>query len=132
MSTEEHMMVLQALKDAIMEPQKRKVEDLINWAMEKYITEENLKTAIAEDLDIITLALNHFGLGHNQISPLLRTTFKLYWDEVENMLTDANNIYRIISRKPECAKLLRTEEGLNYVNRLSEAAYKEIYAFVWD
>jgi len=123
--------VISTLRRAIMNPVKGQVTLFIDWVMDGFITEENLRTAIEEDVDILTLAFNHFGLGHSAVTPLIRIVFKYYWDEVESIVTDANRVYEIIARKPECAKIISTKEGNDYLNRCCEAAYANLYDFLW-
>ena len=124
--------VLSSLKDALIDPGKKKGQEFIDWVLNVYITEENLNAAIKDDLDVITLAFNHLGLSHSIVSTFMRNVFKTYWDEIEELLTDANKIYDIIKVKPECLKIISTKKGKNYINRSCKSAYRNIYDFTWN
>lgn len=123
--------VAKKLKDAISSPINRQVENFISWVIESFVNEKNLEEAIDSDLDILTLALNHYGLSHSSITPLFRFTLKLYWNEVESYLTDVQRIMDTLSGKPRCAKILDTPRGRDYLNRCCLSAYNQIYDFVW-
>ena len=135
METEEDLRLIQvskALREALINPTKNQVKRLLSWCLENFVTQGNLQYAIENDLDILTLALNHYGLGHSSITPSLRTVLKLYWDEVEPLLTDASKIYSIIiSKRPECKKILDTPKGRNYLNRCCQETYNKLYEFTW-
>ncbi|GAF98742.1 unnamed protein product, partial [marine sediment metagenome] len=64
--------VANTLRKAITSPVERQVEHFIQWVLTNFVTEKNLKYAIENDLDILTLALNHYGLGHGDLTPLFR------------------------------------------------------------
>ena len=123
--------VIDVLRLALVEPQKENARLFIGWCLNQWITPENLQEAIETDLDIITLSLNHLGLGHSLISPLLRLVFKRHWTEVEDMLTEPQNVYDIVVSKPGCREILATPTGIDYMNRCCESAYSDIYTFVW-
>ncbi len=123
--------VIDVLRLALVEPQKENARLFIGWCLNQWITPENLQEAIETDLDIITLSLNHLGLGHSLISPLLRLVFKRHWTEVEDMLTEPQNVYDIVVSKPGCREILATPRGIDYMNRCCESAYSDIYTFVW-
>ncbi len=123
--------VIDVLRLALVEPQKENARLFIGWCLNQWITPENLQEAIETDLDIITLSLNHLGLGHSLISPLLRLVFKRHWTEVEDMLTEPQNVYDIVISKPGCREILATPRGIDYMNRCCESAYSDIYTFVW-
>ena len=124
--------VLRVLNEAIMNPAQNKASELIEWVMDNYVTEEGIRYAMDNNLDLLTLALNHYGLGHSAATPLFRMVMRNYWSEVEILLTDANKVLRIVSKKPECARLLQTPEGIDYLNRCCVTSYTNLYNFVWN
>lgn len=121
-----------ALRDALVNPVNRQAERFLDWAFTTFVNEENLRYAIDNDLDILTLALNHYGLSHSTVTPTLRTVLKLYWGEAEALLTDVSRVYATLSRKPGCARLLDTRRGRSYLNRCCESTYRRLHAFTWD
>jgi hypothetical protein len=122
---------LRALAEAVQRPRRNAVNRLIAWCLDHFVTEENLRHAIETQADILTLALNHFGLGHSSATPLLRLALTIYWKEVEKLLTNPEKIRRILSKKPGCANLLQTPEGITYLNTICEHSYNTLYDFVW-
>ena len=125
--------VTKILKDAILDPSKEKIDGFITWSLEKYVNEENLTYAIENDLDIITLALNHYGLSHSKaITPLFRLAMKMYWTEAETYLTHVEKAFSILTRKPEIKKILDTEKGRSYLNRCCKQTYSRLYNFIWE
>ena len=111
--------VLTVLRDAVTNPAKDKATDLIEWIMDNYV-------------DLFTLAFNHYGLGHSAVSPLFKIVARNYWTEIEDLLTDANKVLKIVSKKPECAQILYTPEGIDYLNRCCIVGYENLYNFVWN
>ena len=124
--------VLRVLTDAVANPAKNKASELIEWIMDNYVDAEGIRYAMDNNLDLFTLAFNHYGMGHNAASPSFRIVLRNYWSEVERILTNANEVMRIVAKKPECAALLSTPEGINYLNRCCVASYQNIYNFVWN
>ena len=124
--------VIRVLNDAILNPAENKASELIEWIMDNYVTEDGIRYAMDNNLDLLTLALNHYGLGHSAVTPLFRIAMRNYWTDVENILTDANKLLRIVSKKPECARLLNTPQGIDYLNRCCTASYQNLYNFVWN
>lgn len=125
--------VIKTLKDAILDPSKEKIDGFITWSLEKYVNEENLNYSIDNDLDIITLALNHYGLSHSKtVTPLFRLAMKMYWNEAETYLTNVENVFNLINKKPECAKIINTERGRSYLNRCCKQAYAKLYTLIWE
>ena len=122
---------LKLLWDAISNPANEKVDQFIAWAFDKFVNEANLNYAIDNDLDIITLALNHYALGHSQVTPVFKLAIKMHWNEAESYLTDVEKIYKIIEQKPGCAKIINTERGRNYLNRSCKATYTQLYQLIW-
>lgn len=119
------------LKEAITNPKEKVVGRFIVWCLESFINEENLRNAIEEDLDILTLTFNHYGLGHSRLTRLYRLVFKMYWNEVEEHLTDVQKMVELLSKKPGCSKLISTKAGVDYLNRCCEDSYNRLYDFVW-
>uniref|UniRef100_A0A6M3M4B8 Uncharacterized protein n=1 Tax=viral metagenome TaxID=1070528 RepID=A0A6M3M4B8_9ZZZZ len=124
--------VLTVLRDAVTNPAKDKATDLIEWIMDNYVTPQGIRYAMANNLDLFTLAFNHYGLGHSAVSPLFKIVARNYWGEIEDLLTDANKVLKIVSKKPECAQILYTPEGIDYLNRCCIAGYENLYNFVWN
>ena len=57
---------------------------------------------------------------------------KIYWDEIEALLTNVSRVYTTISKKPKCAHLLDTPRGRSYLNRCCESTYSRLYTFTWE
>jgi len=121
-----------ALKDALINPINKQAENFLSWAFTTFVNESNLQYAIDQDLDILTLALNHYGLSHSSLTPTFRTVLKIYWDEIEALLTNVSRVHRIISKKPRCATILDTPRGRSYLNRCCESTYARLYSFTWE
>jgi len=121
-----------ALRKAIVSPVERQVENFIEWVLQKFVTEKNLRYALENDLDILTLAFNHYGLGHGDLTPLFRLAMKMYWDEVESYLTNVSKVLSLLSKKPKCSEILDTVKGRDYLNRCCRSTYDRLYTFVWE
>lgn len=124
--------VANTLRKAITSPVERQVENFIQWTLQNFITEKNLGYAIENDLDILTLALNHYGLGHGDLTPLFKIVMKMYWDEAESYLTNVSKVLSLLSKKPKCAEILDTEKGRDYLNRCCRTTYDRLYTFIWE
>lgn len=130
--SEDEVAIFKILKDAILDPSKEKIDDFITWSLEKYVNEENLSYSIENDLDIVTLALNHYGMSHSKtITPIFKITMKMYWGEVESYLINVEKVFSILSKKPEIKEILDTEKGRSYLNRCCKETYDKLYDFVW-
>jgi len=121
-----------ALREALINPINKQAENFLNWAFISFVNESNLQYAIDQDLDILTLALNHYGLSHSSLTPTFRMVLKIYWGEAEALLTNVTRVHKIISKKPRCAKILDTPRGRSYLNRCCESTYTRLYAFTWE
>ena len=121
-----------ALRAAIVSPVEKQVENFITWVLQNFVTEKNLRYALENDLDILTLALNHYGLGHGDLTPLFKLTMKMYWDEAESYLTNVSKVLSLLSKKPKCSEILDTEKGRDYLNRCCRSTYDRLYTFVWE
>lgn len=124
--------VANTLRKAITSPVERQVEHFIQWTLRNFVTEKNLRYAIENDLDILTLALNHYGLGHGDLTPLFRLAMKMYWDEAESYLTNVAKVLSLLSEKPKCAEILDTVRGRDYLNRCCRTTYDRLYDFIWE
>jgi hypothetical protein len=123
--------ILSKLRAAMTMPRDEYIDDFVEWALKKYIDRERLVWSIEHDFDVVTAALNHFGLGHSQVSPLLKTVLRMNWDRIEETLTDVNIMRDILLEKEELNDILHSEEGISYLNRCCKSAYQTIYNFVW-
>ena len=123
---------LKKLWDAISNPANEKIRQFIAWSLDKFVNEDSLNYAIDNDLDIISLALNHYALGHSRVTPVFKLAIKMHWNEVESYLTDVEKIFKIINQKPECAKIINTERGRSYLNRCCKATYLRLYSLIWE
>ena len=124
--------VANTLRKAITSPVEKQVEQFIQWTLQNFITEKNLTYALENDLDILTLALNHYGLGHGELTPLFKMVMKIYWDEAESYLTNVSKVLSLLSEKPKCAEILDTAKGRDYLNRCCRATYDRLYDFIWE
>ena len=130
--SEDEVGITKILKDAILDPSKDKIDGFITWSLEKYVNEENLNYSIENDLDIITLALNHYGLSHSKtVTPIFKLAMKMYWDEAESYLTHVEKVFSILAKKPEIRKILDTEKGRSYLNRCCKQTYSKLYDLIW-
>lgn len=119
------------LRKAITSPIEKQAEQFIQWTLKNFITEKNLRYALDNDLDILTLALNHYGIGHGQLTPLFKMVMKVYWDEAESYLTNVSKVLALLSEKPKCAAILNTVKGRDYLNRCCRTTYDRLYDFIW-
>jgi hypothetical protein len=119
------------LHDAVYSPRRNLMKKFIKWCLEKFVNEDNLQYAIDNDLDILTLALNHYGIGHSEITPLFKLAIKMYWKEVEQYLTDVSKVLETLSKNEACRQLLSTEKGRNYLNRSCKTSYDRLYNIIW-
>jgi len=117
---------------ALTKPKKNNIKKVIEWCMKAFINEENLRNAIDKRIDIITLALNHYGIGHSTITPLVRIALRLYWEEIEGYLINPQKIREVISSKSGCRQLLNTNKGIEYLNWCCKNAYDKLYRLAWE
>jgi hypothetical protein len=120
------------LQDAVTSPRGNLMKKFIKWCLEKFVNEENLRYAIDNDLDILTLALNHYGIGHSEITPLFKLAIKMYWKEVEQYLTCVSKVHETLSKNEACRQLLSTEKGRSYLNRCCKTSYERLYSLIWE
>ena len=119
------------LREAATSGKRNLASRFIKWCLETFVNEDSLQYAIDNDLDIITLALNHYGIGHSDITPLFRLVVRMYWKEVEKYLTDANKVLQTLSKNEACRKVLSTEKGRSYLNRCCKTSYDKLYELCW-
>lgn len=124
--------IINVLKNAILNPVKGQIEQFITQSLNNFVNEDNLNYAIENDLDILTLAMNHYGFGHSRVTPIFKLSMKMYWDEAELYLTNVEKVFSLISKKPGCAKIINTEKGRSYLNRCCTQTYSKLYNFVWE
>ena len=109
------------------------VERFIGWALTNYVTAENLENAINQNIDILAVSLNEFHLGSPLVAPLFKLALQMFFTEfVENYLADAPKVYAVLAQKPEVAEILRTDRGVDYINRCCKATYQSLYDFCWS
>lgn len=123
--------VINALRSTITSPRKDAGNKFIKWCLQNFVNQDNLRHAIEDEVDIVMLALNHFGLGHSSITPVFKVAMKIYWSELEKYLTDAERLRDTLSKSPGCRQLLTTPQGISYLNRCCEQAYNVLYDVVW-
>lgn len=95
------------------------------------MTSENLQYCINNDIDIISTAIDQFGINDPLLSPLFKLLVKRNWAAIESYFVEANKITTLINKKPECLMIINTQRGLTYINRVREHAYRNLYNFVW-
>lgn len=122
---------IKMLKEAVNSPRRNLMKKFIKWSLENFVNENNLQYAIDNDLDLLTLALNHYGVGHSEITPLFKLAIKMYWKEVEQYLTDVSKVLETLSKNEACRQILSTEKGRSYLNRCCKTSYERLYLLIW-
>jgi len=101
------------------------------WGL-TFITPENLKRAVEEDIDPPTLLFNHYHLSHPIVYPLAQFVFKCFWDEIEYFITSVPRIYKLFIRNPSNKPILDTTKGRKYLNKICKRSYAHLYNFTWS
>lgn len=104
---------------------KKCVSDFINS-----LKKEDLENAIGNNLDLVKLLFNHYHLSESHIRFAARPILKFWWDSIEETLTKPQIVLDNIE-KEELKEILLTEEGINWLNKQSEALYSAFYNYLW-
>jgi len=109
------------------------VDRFIRWALNSYVTKENLENAIKDNVDILALSLNHFSLGHPLVAPLFKLALQMFFTEfVETYIADAARIYTILAQNPGVKEILDSDAGRTYLNNCCKYTYEALYDFCWS
>lgn len=125
------MNVYAALLEAISFPRPGQVEAFFEWAIESYVTPTNLRYAIDNDVDIISGAINIYGIKDPLVEPIFKLLVKRNWKTIESYFLDTTKLYTLLMKKPDCYIIINTPEGIDYINHVRTHAYHHLYNFVW-
>lgn len=98
----------------------------------QYLTPENLKTAIEQNIDITATIYNHYGLTNPIILPIFRAAMRLYWNEFETFITNVPRLYQLLMKDPRNKPILETDKAKQYLNQQMENFYLTTYQIVWE
>jgi len=98
----------------------------------QYLTPENLKTAIEQNIDITATIYNHYGLTTPIVFPVFKAAMKLYWPEFEEFATNVPRLYQLLIKNPKCKPILETDKAKQYLNEQMERFYTTTYHLVWE
>ncbi|MEM1522258.1 MAG: hypothetical protein QXU69_04490 [Thermofilaceae archaeon] len=121
----------EALEEALRARDRRKVVEKLISRLLGSLSPEGLRRAIEEGLDVVSLIYNHYGLASPALLPLFRAVMRMYWREFEEVATDVEKVYRILSKRPELREVLESEEAKRYLNKQVENLYRTTYRLVW-
>ena len=122
--------IIKTLTQALRGKNPELVKKFIAWGLQQ-IPADKLQQAIQEWTDPAPILFNHFKLNHPAIRPLARTLFRMYWNEIEEHLTDARKIYDILTQRQDLKPILDTPRARAYLNWLTQRFYDILYDFVW-
>lgn len=106
----------------------RVVQRWVERAIASYVTPENLRWAISNNVDILSLALNHYHLGHPAVFPGFQLLLKMAWEGyVEPLLTSVPRVYAIIASNPANKQILDSPEGMRYLHGACESCYRRLH-----
>jgi len=99
----------------------------------KQIKPEDFENAMRNKWDPSRLILNHFHniIEQPRIKPLVQFSLKLYWNEIEENLTDVRKIFNILCKNEKLKKILKKKEARRYLNFACAGAYYRLYKWVW-
>lgn len=125
--------ILDFLKNGVLsQPTPGIIHDLLTKQVNGIITPENLQKAITDDVDILKLALENYGVSDFPVRPLFKSFCRCNWREIDWYLTNAQRIYEIINQNRVCGAMLDTKQGNDYLNRTCRRTYLWLYTFVWN
>ena len=79
---------------------------------------------------------NHFHLGHPIIRPLWGAALRIFWPQVEDILTDASKVYAYAISHPEYGvvnkTLLDTPEGRQWLNEMCRYFYALLRLYIFN
>jgi len=99
----------------------------------KMIKPEDFLNAMKSKTDPSKLILNHFHniIENPAVKPLVQTALRIYWNDIESYLTDANKVYEILCKNEKLREILKREDAKRYLNYAVASAYKNLYEWVW-
>lgn len=121
-------------------------EDLLNLLnnkskARKWITKglrslkvEDVKQSIQQNSNPSVVLFNHFGqyTMNPLLSPIIKLVLKFYWDEMEEVLTDATKVYnQLIENRPDMKEILDQKKGRRWLNYAVASSYASLYTYVW-
>jgi len=123
-------MVVDTLKKII--ANREFAKSLIETAI-KRIRKEDFLNAMKSNYDPSKLILNHFHtvIERPEVKPLVQFALKLYWQDIEEYLTNVQKIYDLLCLNPELREVLKKPETKRYLNYAVASAYVRLYEWVW-
>jgi len=99
----------------------------------KRIKPEDFEEAMRSKFDPSRLILNHFHsiIEQPKVKPLVQLCLKMYWNEIEDYLTDVRKVYDLLCCNPDLRRLLQKKEARRYLNYACASSYKRLYEWVW-
>ena len=96
-----------------------------------FVTPDRLSQAVSQNADLVALFSNHFHLSHPVINPLARLAFRVFWNDIDRLLSRVQNVYDALTRNPWNKRLLDTPEGRRYLNEQVRRFAYWIWTFAW-
>jgi len=99
------------------------------------ITPEKLQASIKNEIPTDTWLTNHLHLSNSLCRPLWSLAFKLFWSEVEEVVTSTGKVYAYLTSDPkygsENKALLDTAEGREHLTKMCRYfyAFLRLYTF---
>jgi hypothetical protein len=100
------------------------------------IKPEVMAQAIRGEIPTDAWLTNHFHLGHPLVRPLWSLALKVFWTDVEDILTDVGKVYRYAISDPQHGlqnkALLDTPEGIQWLNSMTRYFYTLLRLYTFD
>lgn len=107
-------------------------ERFIKWMIKNWGKPEEITWAIQNNSDPLKLAFNEWGLDHYWCQGGVRLLLRLSWDIASKYLRSAVKVYEVLSENRQLKTMLDTEQGHQYLNRMTQRCYDVLYTWVWD
>lgn len=90
------------------------------------IPKEKIEEIVEKGINIVDLVKQH---AKNFAKYLIR----MYWREIEDILTDVNKVYNlIVSYRPDLKDIFDTPKGRKWLNENVQRLYDWLYKFAWE
>lgn len=124
--------VQRQLEKALKAKDRHKIANqFIDYLLSYLIKPENLEAAVKNNVELTTVLFNHCHLSNPLIFPLFKLAVKLYWNEIEEYLTNVPKIYSLLAQNPSNTPILEKPETKKYLNTQITKLYQTLYMLAW-
>lgn len=108
-----------------------------SWIVEgiRQVKFEDLERAIRNNEPADDILFSHFNqyLQNSITRKVIILIFRMYWPEVEKILCDVPNLYKILTdNRQEFRDLLSSPEGIAWLNSCAKRGYMRLWKTCWN